>query len=158
MTSNDVRLGFTDLKRFLRHRHPMIMIDRVERAVPGSYLRGRSVVSGGSDSINGHFPERAIYPGSNLIQAFSQGSIILLQLSSSMLEAEEMTVVGGVQARFFSMAVPGDVLTLEVNLDHVRSNAFFFSGIITSERARVARLKLSLVRLSVDGLSEQSWW
>src|SRR3954467_8173677 len=85
-------LGFTELKSWLRHRHPMVMLDRVTDYEPGQFLNARLAVSGSLDFVAGHFPERAIFPGSHLIQALSQAAIILFQLNTSGRGAAEPTL------------------------------------------------------------------
>nr|WP_275938398.1 hypothetical protein [Pectobacterium brasiliense] len=56
-------MGFTELKGWLRHRHPMVYLDRVLDYEPGKYIKTLMAVSGQTDAIAGHFPERAIFSG-----------------------------------------------------------------------------------------------
>lgn len=101
--SNEIRhrqIGFTELKQWLRHRHPMIYLDRVIDFVPGDYLESIMAVSGQVDAIAGHFPERAVFPASHMMQAISQSAIILYQLSTSKLADDEITLIGSLKARF----------------------------------------------------------
>ncbi|MGW7595808.1 3-hydroxyacyl-ACP dehydratase FabZ family protein, partial [Streptomyces rubiginosohelvolus] len=76
-------MGFTELKSWLRHRHPMVYLDRILDYEPGVRLRSSLSVSGTMDVIAGHFPDRAVFPASHLTQAFAQSGIILYQLSTS---------------------------------------------------------------------------
>ena len=102
---------------WLRHAHPMIFLDRITDHEPGEFLTAVVAVSGGLDFVAGHFPERAIYPGTHLMQAFSQTCIILAQLSSSRLGDDELTLVSAVEARFFGPAVPGDLIEVHNSLE-----------------------------------------
>ncbi|WP_010217411.1 3-hydroxyacyl-ACP dehydratase FabZ family protein, partial [Pseudomonas amygdali] len=93
-------MGFTELKTWLRHRHPMVYLDRVLDYEPGVQIKTLMAVSGQTDALAGHFPERAIYPASHLMQAISQSAIILFQLSTSRLAGDEVTLVGSIKSRF----------------------------------------------------------
>ena len=150
-------MGFTELKTWLRHKHPMVLLDRVTDYEPGSFLSARVSATGALDVFAGHFPERAIYPGSHLLQAFSQAGIILLQLSSSRLREDELTLVGSVEARFFKIVVPGDILELRLELDRVIENSYHFAGKFVVEGTRMAAFRASLVRVPVASLGSPLW-
>jgi 3-hydroxyacyl-[acyl-carrier-protein] dehydratase len=150
-------IGFTDLKKWLRHRHPMILIDRITDHEPGEFLDGLVSVSGSLDSISGHFPERAIYPGSHLIQAFAQCGIILLQMGTSVLSEDELTLVGAVHARFFKVVVPGDQVVFHVTADRTANSLFYFSGTATVDNKRVAAFRANLIRTHVRAMGDPLW-
>lgn len=150
-------LGFTELRSWLRHRHPMILLDRILDHEPGKFLTASLAVSGGLDAIAGHFPERAIYPGSNLIQAFAQTGIILFQMSTSRLADDEVTLVGSVEARFTKLVVPGDLVVFRTRADRIVGNVFQFSGDARVEATRVAAFRSSLIRVRADQLGSPLW-
>lgn len=150
-------LGFTELKTWLRHRHPMVMLDRVTDYEPGKYLHARVAVSGGLDFVAGHFPERAIYPGSHLIQALSQGAIILFQLSTSKLADDELTLVSSVEARFFKPVVPGDLVELRLTVERLVGDMIKVAGRAEVDGIRVAAMRATLARTKVATLGAQAW-
>lgn len=150
-------LGFTELKHWLRHRHPMIYLDRVTDYEPGAFLESMLSVSGALDCVSGHFPERAIYPASNLMQAFAQSGIILLQLSTTRLADDELTLVGSMRSRFTKIVVPGDRVIFRVRADRFSGNVFFCSATATVDDRPVATFKGNLIRLHVDDLGTQLW-
>jgi 3-hydroxyacyl-[acyl-carrier-protein] dehydratase len=150
-------LGFTELKHWLRHRHPMIYLDRVTDYEPGVFLESVLSVSGALDCVSGHFPERAIYPASNLMQAFAQSGIILLQLSTTRLLDDEITLIGSMRSRFTSIVVPGDRVIYRVRADRFAGNVFFCSATASVDDRPVATFKATIVRLHVDELGPQLW-
>lgn len=154
---DDRRLGFTELREYLAHEHPMVFLDRVEDYEPGERFEAILAVSGNMDVIAGHFPDRAIFPGTHLIQAFSQCGIIFYQLSTSPLEEDEMTVVGGIKSRFFHPAVPGDIVRFEVKADRLIGDTFQFSGRAMVDGERVGAFEANLVRRDIDELEEVMW-
>lgn len=153
----DTSLGFTELKQWLRHRHPMIYIDRVLDYRAGSHLRSLMSVSGTMDSIAGHFPERAVFPGSHLMQAFAQSGIILYQLSTSPLADDELTLIGSSQSRFMRIVVPGDQVVFDVRCDRLYGTSFHFSCRASVDQRPVAAFRGSLVRTKVAELGRQLW-
>jgi len=150
-------LGFSEIKEWLRHRHPMIYIDRIVDYEPGVFLKSLLSVSGGLDSIAGHFPERAIFPGSHLMQAFAQSGIILYQLSTWRLADDEITLIGSVKSRFTKIVVPGDQVIFNLRMDRLYGNTFFFSSTATVDDRQVAAFKGTLTRTKISELGRQLW-
>ncbi|WP_430788866.1 3-hydroxyacyl-ACP dehydratase FabZ family protein [Actinoplanes sp. G11-F43] len=158
MTTRTARtMGFTEIKSWLRHRHPMLYLDRVLDYQPGEFLTSRLSVSGAQDAIAGHFPERAIYPASHLTQAWAQSGIILFQLSTSRLADDEITLVGTVHSRFTKIVVPGDQVTFHTRCDRILGNTFFFSAKVTVDDTVVARFRGNLIRIKAADLGDPLW-
>ncbi|MEV4846353.1 hypothetical protein AB0K20_24420 [Micromonospora matsumotoense] len=153
----DTSIGFTELKQWLRHRHPMIYIDRVVEHHPGEYLRSLMSVSGTMEAIAGHFPERAVFPGSHLMQAFAQSGIILYQLSTTPLLDNELTLIGSVRSRFMHVVVPGDQVLFDLRVERLYRSSFHFSCKATVDAKPVAAFRGSLVRTKVEELGRQLW-
>ncbi|MFC0708232.1 3-hydroxyacyl-ACP dehydratase FabZ family protein [Azorhizophilus paspali] len=150
-------MGFTELKTWLRHRHPMVYLDRVLDYEPGVQIKTLMAVSGQTDALAGHFPERAIYPASHLIQAISQSAIILFQLSTSRLADDEVTLVGSIKSRFTRPVVPGDLVIFQLDCESLRPDFFTFSCRATVDDHSVGMLKGSLVRKALADLGEHLW-
>ncbi|WP_051499102.1 3-hydroxyacyl-ACP dehydratase FabZ family protein [Nocardia sp. BMG51109] len=150
-------MGFTELKGWLRHRHPMVFLDRVLDYEPGDYLTSLMVVSGQTDAIAGHFPERGIFPASHLLQAVAQSAIILLQLSTSPLAEDEITLVGSVQARFGRIVVPGDQIVFRTTKESLDSRYFTFACRARVRDQHAATVRGTLARLHTSELGDQLW-
>lgn len=150
-------MGFSELKGWLRHRHPMVLLDRVLDYEPGNFVSARLCVSGGLDTLAGHFPERSILPASHLIQAASQAAIILLQVSSTPLAGHELTLVTSCNARFFRLVFPGDCVEVRVELDGNRNQLFSFSAKAMVDQVRVAAFRLGVARVDVATLGVTHW-
>ena len=154
---NKKEIGFTELKKWLRHRHPMISLDRVLDYEPGKYIEALVCVSGSLECIAGHFPDRALYPGSNLIQAFSQCAIILFQMSTTLLKDDELTLVGSINARFLKPIVPGDSVILRLDLERIMRKCAFFLGSAFVNNQKVALFKANVVRINESELETTLW-
>lgn len=153
----DTAMGFTELKEWLRHRHPMVYLDRITEHAPGEYLKAIVSVSGTMDAISGHFPERAIFPGSHLMQGFAQAGIILYQLGTAKLTDDEITLIGSVSCRFMNVIVPGDRIVLDVRQDRLVGDAFQFSCRATVDERPVGAFRGSLVKTRLESLGRQLW-
>ncbi|WP_224749678.1 3-hydroxyacyl-ACP dehydratase FabZ family protein [Polycladospora coralii] len=150
-------MGFTELKKWLRHRHPMIYIDRVLDYEPSDFFKCVLSVSGTMEAIAGHFPERAIFPGSHLMQGFAQAGIIFYQLSTTPVAEDELTLIGSVKSRFQRVVVPGDQVIFNLKCDSIHQNTFIFSCRATVDDKTVAAFKGTLMRVKVEDLGEQLW-
>ena len=150
-------MGFTELKGWLRHRHPMVFLDRVLDYAPGEYLKSLMAVSGQTDAISGHFPERAIFPASHMMQAVAQSAIILLQVSTTPLADDEVTLIGSVKSRFTHIVVPGDLVTFDVRCDHLRDDFLTFTCYATVGEHAAGTIKGSIIRKNIADLGEQLW-
>lgn len=150
-------MGFTELKGWLRHRHPMVYLDRILDYEPGEYVKSLMLVSGQTDAISGHFPERGIFPASHMMQAIAQSAIILAQLSTSPLADDEITLIGSVKAKFTRLVVPGDQVVFTTTHEGLRDKFFTFACRAEVSGKPVAMTKGTLARVNVAELGEQLW-
>lgn len=108
-------LGIKEIEKIIPHRHPFLLVDRVESLVPGERAVGYKAVSFDESYFRGHFPEEPVMPGVLIVEALAQvGAVAILSL-------EEMkgktAYFGGIDScRFKQKVVPGDVLRLEVEI------------------------------------------
>ena len=154
---NDRTLGFSELKTWLRHKHPMIFLDRVIDYIPKESLSAIVVISGNMDCIDGHFPNRALFPATHLQQSFCQAAIILLQLSTSKLLDNEVVMVGSMNSRFYKAAVPGDTITVTVKIERLYEASLIFSGTAFVDGKRIATIKSTMSRSNIDNFGKQLW-
>ena len=108
-------LNTEQIQQIIPHRHPFLLIDQIEEYVPGEYAVGYKGVSYHEDFFRGHFPQKAVMPGVLILEALAQtGAVAIL----SQPENKGKTVYfGGIdKAKFKRKVVPGDVLTLELEI------------------------------------------
>ncbi len=160
MISNECQpkvMGFTELKSWLRHRHPMVYLDRVVDYEPGEYLHSLMAVSGQIDALAGHFPERAVFPASHMVQAAAQSAIILYQLSTSRLTDDEITLIGSMKSRFTQIVVPGDRVMFKTRVGSLNTDFLSFGCAMEVDGVSVGTLKGSLIRKNISDLGRQLW-
>jgi 3-hydroxyacyl-[acyl-carrier-protein] dehydratase len=109
----------TDL---LAHRPPFLFVDEVLALEPGHSARGSWSLTGDEWFFAGHFPGRPTLPGVLMCEAIAQvGAIAVL---SDPRFAGKLPLFGGLDgARFRKQVVPGDTLTLEVELGRMSARA-----------------------------------
>lgn len=136
------RLEVSEIKRFLPHRDPFLMVDRVleiqlpagvntQSAIEVSSMLGARVVAEKDVLLSephfaGHFPGMPIMPGVLLIETMAQVSSFTVYphwISAPPSERETIRcmLVGTDSARFRKPVVPGDVLSVESTLTKLRS-------------------------------------
>jgi beta-hydroxyacyl-(acyl-carrier-protein) dehydratase fabZ len=97
------------------HRHPFLLVDRIEELEPGIRAVGVKAVTYDEPYFSGHFPDEPVMPGVLQIEACAQvGAVAILSLDEN---KGKTAYFGGISsARFKRKVVPGDVLTMECEI------------------------------------------
>lgn len=108
-----------EIKTFLPHRYPFLLVDRVLDCTPGETLTAIKNVSVNEPFFLGHFPQTAIMPGVLIIEALAQATGILGFRTMSETPRDDLLymLVGVDDVRFKRRVIPGDQLTLKVKLE-----------------------------------------
>ena len=56
-------LNVEQIQDIIPHRHPFLLIDKIEDYEPGEYAVGYKGVTYREDFFAGHFPQKAVMPG-----------------------------------------------------------------------------------------------
>src|SRR5919107_2628086 len=108
-------LTIQDIERIIPHRYPFLLVDRVVEMEPGKRIVAIKNVTANEWFFQGHFPGYPIMPGVLIVEALAQTGAILL-LSDESARGQIPLFAGIEKCRFRQQVVPGDTLTLELEV------------------------------------------
>jgi len=123
-------MNINEVKNFLPHRYPFLLIDKVIDFEIGKRLTAIKNVSFNEPQFTGHFPNQPIMPGVLIIEALAQATGILAFKSEvGKPEVGQIYMLVGVDnVRFKRIVEPGDQLILEVEVLTVKRGIWKFKG------------------------------
>lgn len=141
-------MNFEEVKRHLKQRFPMLMVDRVLELEPGKRIKTLKNVAGNEIQFLGHFAEYAIMPGTLMIEAIGQSASILFSSTTGKgIDNKEFMALAAVNdMRFLVPVLPGDTITMEVNVLKMTEEAALVEGVARVGDTVVTRGKLSFAR------------
>jgi 3-hydroxyacyl-[acyl-carrier-protein] dehydratase len=106
----------------LPHRPPFLFVDQILEIEPGRSARATWALSGEEWFFSGHFPGRPTLPGVLMCEAIAQVGALAVLADERF--TGKLPLFGGMdRARFRRQVVPGDELTLEVELGRLSARA-----------------------------------
>ena len=103
------------IMEIIPHRQPFLLVDTIEELTPGLRAVGKKCVSYNEPFFAGHFPKEPVMPGVLIIEAMAQAGAVAI-LSKPENKGKTAYFSGISQAKFKQKVVPGDVLTLELEI------------------------------------------
>ena len=137
------------IKRRLPHRYPFLMVDRIEESGPG-YAIGIKNVTANEPCFQGHFPGRAVMPGTLIAEALMQTSAFvgrsaepdggrgtMAHVNASRTDQQLFCI--GMNLKFRKQVVPGDRLRMDVrfvrmlgDMVRIKATAQTAAGVVAS--------------------------
>lgn len=100
-----------DIKKVLRHREPMLLVDRMEK--DGEYVSAQYTIRGDEPFLKGHFPGNPIVPGVIICEIMAQSCVLLID---NVPEGKLAVYAGLDKVRFKKMVRPGDTIVVKARL------------------------------------------
>ncbi|GAB1256758.1 3-hydroxyacyl-ACP dehydratase FabZ [Aurantivibrio plasticivorans] len=115
---SDSQMDVTEIRKYLPHRYPFLLVDRVVSLVKGESIVCYKNISVNEEVFNGHFPQAPIFPGVLIVEAMAQASGILgfKTLDKTPEDGSVYVLAGADDVRFKRQVVPGDQLMLEAKV------------------------------------------
>ena len=119
-----------EIMKYLPHRFPFLMLDRVELVEPGTRIVAIKNVTINEPFFPGHFPTRPVMPGVLILEAMAQAAAILsFKSADKMPDANSVYFFVGIdKARFKRPVEPGDQLRLEVHFERSIKSIWKYSA------------------------------
>jgi 3-hydroxyacyl-[acyl-carrier-protein] dehydratase len=131
VSDSGISMDILEVMRFLPHRYPFLLVDRVESCVKGESIRALKNVTFNEPYFSGHFPGRPVMPGVLIIEALAQSAGILAFVTAGIIpdDKTQFYFVAIDKARFRQPVLPGDQLILTAKLERVIRGLWKFSTI-----------------------------
>ncbi|MCQ4795460.1 3-hydroxyacyl-ACP dehydratase FabZ [Anaerofustis stercorihominis] len=113
-----------DIQKIIPHRYPFLLVDTIEEIIDDTVIIGKKCVSANEMQFMGHFPEKHVMPGVLMIEALAQTGAVLL-LSKEENKGKIAVLAGVNKIRFKRQVIPGDTLTLKVELTKMKAGIGF---------------------------------
>lgn len=130
--------GITEIMKFLPHRYPFLLVDRIVELEPEKRIVGLKNVTINEQFFQGHFPGAPVMPGVLIIEAMAQVAGVMIYRDLADREKKLIYFTGIENARFRRPVVPGDQLRIEMELLSRRNNFGKMQGRATVEGKLVA--------------------
>lgn len=120
----------TEIKEYLPHKYPFLLVDRVVELEVGKYIKGFKNLTVNEEFFNGHFPTEPVMPGALIIEALAQISGILgceTVGTKPGLDGNIHYLAGVNKVKFKNKVVPGDRLYLKSKLVRTKRGFWQFA-------------------------------
>lgn len=119
-----------EILKFLPHRYPFLLIDRVIDIDMGKSLVAIKNVTMNEAYFAGHFPQRPVMPGVLILEAMAQaGGVLAYKSTNTSPDEGVLYFFAGIDnARFRRIVEPGDQLRLEVKVVRSKRDIWKLEG------------------------------
>lgn len=124
-------LDIHEIRNYLPHRYPFLLVDKVLSATPGESLVALKNVTYNEPFFEGHFPSRPVMPGVLIVEALAQASALMASVGRDDIDTQNRVYyfTGIDKARFKRPVEPGDQLIFEVELVRKIKNMWKCKGV-----------------------------
>jgi 3-hydroxyacyl-[acyl-carrier-protein] dehydratase len=144
-------LDINQIKEYLPHRYPLLLVDRVIDWESGKTITAIKNVTINEEFFNGHFPHKPVMPGVLTIEALAQTAALLAFLTNGQKPDDNAVVyfVGIDGARFKRPVEPGDQLRMQVEILRQSRGIWKFHARATVEEQLVVEAELMCTMRSI---------
>ncbi len=123
----EVNIEIKEIMDVIPHRYPFLLIDRIVGLDEGVCARAIKNVTINEPFFQGHFPTEPVMPGVLILEALAQvGAYTVLSMEEN--KGKIAFFAGLDNVKFRKKVIPGDTLTLEMNLVKLKKNAGIGEG------------------------------
>jgi len=141
----EVIMNREEIEKVIPHRDPFLLIDEIVELDVGKKIVARKQIKADDFWFKGHFPEHPVVPGVLMIEMLAQAGAVAM-LSMDEHKGKIGFLAGVDKAKFRRQVVPGDLLTLEVEIIKVKGPIGIGKALATvnGEKAVSAEISFAL--------------
>ena len=143
-------MDINEIKEYLPHRYPFLLVDRVTESVPGKSIRALKNVTINEHFFALYFAEYPVMPGVLIVEAMAQVAGLLTIMSFGQRKDNEIYFFAAIdKARFKRQVVPGDQLVFEVELMNFKRGIGKFKAIAKVDGQLAAEAEIMIAKKEV---------
>lgn len=122
-------IDIINLMRYLPHRYPFLMVDRIVEMQGSAYIVGMKNVTINEPHFQGHFPGQPVMPGVLIIEGMAQTAGAACVASGETGGTAKLVYFMTIdKCKFRKPVVPGDRLEYHLRRINRRRNMWWFRG------------------------------
>lgn len=141
-----------EILKYLPHRYPFLMIDRVIDFQPEVSLTALKNVTYNEPIFTGHFPQSPIFPGVLILEALAQACALQAFKTMGGYPSEKtLYLLAGIdKARFKRQVIPGDQLIFHVVIEKQKRGIWRFSAKASVDDVLACSCEVLIARNEID--------
>ncbi|MDL1970608.1 MAG: 3-hydroxyacyl-ACP dehydratase FabZ [Candidatus Desulfofervidaceae bacterium] len=117
MKNKKCLLDIREIQKFLPHRYPFLLVDRILEIEEGKRIVGLKNVTFNEPFFQGHFPQAPVMPGVLIIEAMAQVGGVLAYKSAPPEAQGKLIYFGAIdKVRFRKPVIPGDQIIFKLEM------------------------------------------
>ena len=150
--TKETLMDVTEIRRFLEHRYPFALVDRVTQLEAGKTITALKNVTINEPFFNGHFPHKPIMPGVLIIEALAQATGLLgFKTMSDKPQDDLLYVLVGIdKVKFKQQVTPGDQLELHAEIMRHKGKLWVFKTEARVDGVIVATAEIKCAATKVE--------
>lgn len=111
-------LDVNEIRKYLPHRYPFLLIDRVTDLTIGESVVAYKNITINEGIFQGHFPDYPVFPGVLILEAMAQACGVLgfKTMDKTPEDGSIYLYAGADKVRFKRQVVPGDQMYIEAKI------------------------------------------
>ena len=139
MEAAPVTMDVLEIQRWIPHRYPFLLIDKVIDLVPNVTITSIKNVTANEEFFQGHFPNHPVMPGVLIMEAMAQSAAVFARYSEpELLKNKTFYLVGADNFKWKKMVTPGDQLKIVMKSVKKRNPLWIMDGEVSVDGKVVA--------------------
>lgn len=124
-----IQMDINEITKWIPHRYPFLLIDRVVELVPSAYIKAIKNVTANEQFFQGHFPGHPVMPGVLIMEAMAQACAVFARYSEAQLvQGKTFYLVGADSFKWKKQVLPGDTLHIHMRSVKKRNPLWIMEG------------------------------